>query len=207
MRIQRTPDDVKFSKAIEARVALQDGEPSATRVQFPNARMASAAVKKVAKELGADLIGVTHVDQRHVYKGEDVPHRYAVVIGIAMDYEEILQAPRAETNAEYKRVYDAVSTVAVDLAKHVRDRGYPARAHTFRKEQLSMLPHAHAAGLGELGKHGSLINRELGCCFRVSVVTTDLPLEEDYPRLEGVNEICINCNMCVNILPRGCYQP
>lgn len=44
-----------------------------------------------------------------------------------------------------------------------------------------MIPHAHAAGLGELGKHGSLISPELGPNFRLGMVTTDLPLAENSP--------------------------
>ena len=31
-----------------------------------------------------------------------------------------------------------------------------------------MIPHAIEAGLGQLGKHGSLINERLGCSFRLS---------------------------------------
>ena len=64
-----------------------------------------------------------------------------------------------------------------------------------------MLPHAIAAGLGELGKHGSLINRELGCSFRLSMITTDLPMQTDQPRDWGVEAICANCDMCVKWCP------
>ena len=98
-------------------------------------------------------------------------------------------------------VYDVTGRIATDLAKHIRDQGYSAWAHTLRCEQLSMLPHAYAAGLGEMGKHGSIINKELGCSFRVSVVTTSLPLAIDAPRLEGIDDMCTNCRICVDYCP------
>ena len=64
-----------------------------------------------------------------------------------------------------------------------------------------MLPHAVAAGQRELGKHASLINRELGCSFRLATVTTDLPLAIDEPHDWGLEEACENCNMCVSHCP------
>ncbi len=116
-----------------------------------------------------------------------------------MDYEgEILKLPRPETNVEYIRVYELLSRLGVELAEWIRDRGYPARAHTLRDEQLAMLPHAYTAGLGELGKHGSLINRELGCAFRIGVVTTELPLGVDAPQEDGIQDFCRSCRMCVS---------
>jgi ferredoxin len=90
---------------------------------------------------------------------------------------------------------------AVALATHIRAQGYAARAHSLRFEQLAMIPHAVAAGLGELGKHGSLISRKLGSCFRLSAVTTDLPLAIDAPISHGVEDLCANCNLCTNYCP------
>ncbi len=196
-----TAEEKRYTRSSLARVPLQDGETASEQVEFSDAATATAAVKEVALKLGADLVGVTHVDQYYVYKGQNVPHKYAIVIAIAMDYGEIALAPGPETNAEVMRVYDAVSRVAVELAQHIRDLGYVARAHTLWREQLNMLPHAYAAGLGELGTHGSLINRDLGCSFRISVVTADLPLGEDKLRMEGIEEFCTACQMCVNYCP------
>jgi epoxyqueuosine reductase QueG len=51
-------------------------------------------------------------------------------------------------------------------------------------------------GFGELGRHGSLINEKYGASFRPGFVTTDLPLVEDEPRKFGVQDFCMNCNVC-----------
>ena len=198
---QRTPETYEYLQNALDRATEADGEVSSQRADFPDPETSTATVKSVAQELGAELVGITHVDQYHVYKGEDVPHKYAIVIAVAMDYDAIKQTPNINSSAEILRIYNVTGSIVTDLAKFIRGKGYPARAHTLRFEQLNMLPHAYAAGLGELGKHGSLINRELGSSFRVAIVTTDLPLVEDSPRLEGIDDFCAKCQMCVDYCP------
>ena len=198
------PAEEELFASIEARVRMQDGEPASERDELGTRAEASARVKAVAHELGADMVGIAPVDPRYVYDGFDGLDGFAIVFAIAMDYEgEILKLPRPETNVEYIRVYELLSRLGVELAQWIRDRGYPARAHTLRDEQLAMLPHAYTAGLGELGKHGSLINRELGCAFRIGVVTTLLDLAVDSPREDGIRDFCRSCQMCVSYCPGG----
>lgn len=201
-RPDTTDAEREYFANIDGRVPLQDGEPSPEVLPYASAASASDAMKALAKVQGADLVGVTPVDPHYVYEGHEwAAQGNAIVIVVAMDLDEILQVPRPESNAEYIRVYDAVSRIAVDVATFIRGRGYAARAHTLRDEHLAMLPHAYAAGMGELGKHGSLINRDLGSSFRVSIVTTDLPLAMDSPRIEGIDDFCTKCQMCVNYCP------
>ena len=197
----RTPETLQHQANARDRVAQADGEPAAERKEFSDPDTASATIKEMAKTFGAEMVGITHVDQHHVYKGEDVPHKFAIVIAVAMDYDKIKQTPNLDSSEEIMRIYDTTGRIVTDLAKYIRSRGYSARAHTLRFEQLSMLPHAYAAGLGELGKHGSLINLTLGSSFRVAVVTTDLPMTEDAPRLEGLDDFCTTCQMCVKYCP------
>ncbi|MDE2765988.1 MAG: 4Fe-4S dicluster domain-containing protein [Chloroflexota bacterium] len=203
---RRQPAEDYYSAAISARVPLQDGEASPARFEFGSERKAAEAVKAKAAELGADDAGVTPVDPHYVYEGEEVEHRYAVVMAFEMDYDTIKDVPW-ETNWEWLRVYDQASRTAVALAEHIRGLGYPARAHTLRGEQLAMIPHAYAAGLGELGKHGSLINRRLGSMFRLAVVTTDLPMTPDAPRDEGIDDFCSKCQMCTQFCPGEAIAP
>lgn len=198
---ERTPDGNQYLRNAAERATEADGDVSPHRTEFPSATAAAEHIKNMGLELGADLVGMTHVDQAHVYKGENLPHHFAVVIAVAMDYDAIKESPTAVSNEEVLHIYDVTGGITTELAKRIRQMGYPARAHTLRFEQLSMLPHAYAAGLGELGKHGSLINRDLGCSFRVSVVTTDLPLSIDEPRLEGIDDFCANCRLCVDLCP------
>jgi epoxyqueuosine reductase len=196
------PAEEELVASIESHVRLLDGEPAAERQDLGTPAEASARIKSLARDLGADMVGIAPVDPKYVYDGFEAVDGFAIVFAIAMDYEgEILELPRPETNVEYIRVYDLLSRLGVELAEWIRARGYAARAHTLRDEQLAMLPHAYTAGLGELGKHGSLINRELGCAFRIGVVTTRLPLAADSPREDGIKDFCSSCRMCVSYCP------
>jgi len=198
---ERTADGYQYLKNAADRAAEADGEVSPDCTEFPAPAAAAEHIKDIALRLGADMVGITHVDQAHVYKGQDVPHQFAVVIAVAMDYDAIKESPTEVSNEEVLHIYDVTGGITTELAKQIRELGYPARAHTLRFEQLNMLPHAYAAGLGELGKHGSLINRVLGSSFRVSVVTTDIPMSVDKPRIEGIDDSCINCRLCVDLCP------
>ncbi len=198
------PEERALYAKIESRVSLQDGATAPEPADLGTPLETSGWAKAVAGSLGADMVGITRVDPHYVYDGFDLNGSFAIVFAVAMDYEgEILELPRRESNVEYLRVYEALSLIGVRLAEEIRAAGYAARAHTLRDEQLAMLPHARNAGLGELGKHGSLINRELGCSFRVGVVTTELELAEDAPHDEGIQTFCSSCRMCVSYCPGG----
>ena len=211
----RKPGSAAMGQDTLDMVEEADGPLAEERVDYPDLETATAAIKQMAMDLDARLVGVTEVDQRHVFKGMDVPHKYVIISGCEMDYNVLKYTPEDQwdpenpeevgaihsSNSEIGRLYNKVGHIATDLAKFIRSRGYPARAHTLRFEEINMLPHARAAGLGELGKHGSLINLTLGSVMRVSAVTTDLPLLLDSPKDEGLEAICLNCKICVDYCP------
>ncbi len=184
-----------------------DGEVAEPASPFANEDEAAAAIKAAATELGAAMVGITTVDPQHVYKGFDLPHRYGIVIAVPMEYDEMKHGATERHLREVIKIYAVAGRIAVELGKQIRARGYPARAHTLRFEQINMLPHAVQAGIGELGKHGSLINTELGCSFRLSMVTTDLPLALDTPRDWGIEQTCMNCDMCSRWCPGDAISP
>ena len=72
---------------------------------------------------------------------------------------------------------------------------------------LLLLPAALAAGLGELGKHGSLINRTLGSNFRLACVLTDIPLVPDAIDEFGADDFCQRCQACTNACPPRAIGP
>ncbi len=56
---------------------------------------------------------------------------------------------------------------------------------------------AEKAGLGWIGKHSNLLNREAGSWFFLGEIYTDLPLPVDEP----VAEHCGSCTKCIDICP------
>jgi epoxyqueuosine reductase QueG len=63
------------------------------------------------------------------------------------------------------------------------------------------LPLAVQAGLGQLGKHGSLITKEFGSNLRLATVLTNMPLAYDEPVDSGVDDFCESCQICVTNCP------
>lgn len=66
---------------------------------------------------------------------------------------------------------------------------------------MLMIPAAVEAGLGELGKHGSIINRQLGSSFRLAIVLTDLPLTPTTRDVFGADDFCHGCRVCAEACP------
>ncbi len=58
---------------------------------------------------------------------------------------------------------------------------------------------AEKAGLGWIGKHSNLLNREAGSWFFLGEIYTDLPLPIDQPRKNH----CGDCVRCIDICPTG----
>lgn len=174
-------------------------------------------IKKKAKYLAADLIGITTVKNDFTYSDGfsyeesklevgpavttpvDLEHKYVIVIGKAMDYSVIKSALYGKDNmglGEIGKSYNEVAQVACALAAYIRQIGYSARANHLRNDQIMHVPHAVDAGLGEQGRHSYLITKKYGPRVRLASVTTDLELTEDKPVDIGIQDFCENCRLC-----------
>jgi epoxyqueuosine reductase len=161
-------------------------------------------VKQWARELGADLVGITTIPEDALYEGMDVPYRYAISLGLHMERREMEHVPQQRAAEEVMRVYKEISRVAVRLGEKIRALGWPAKAYgNPNSTEILHIPLAIHAGLGQLGKHGSLISKEHGSNFRLAAVLTDLPLETDSPVDVGVEDLCLTCRRCVIDCPPG----
>ena len=109
---------------------------------------------------------------------------------------------------EVARQYNRGARVVARLRNHIRELGFPAQDYPGPlADAVNMIPAALDCGFGELGKHGSVINRQLGSSFRLAVVTTDLPLETGSPDEFGVDDMCKNCRLCEDVCPPGAISP
>ena len=178
----------------------RDGPVAPERREISDIAGVTAEIKAKAIELGADLTGCCALTPIMVDRDFDMPHQNVIALIVREDYANVLEGSRA-IEAETYSVYVRVAEIATELAAHIRAMGYPAWAHHNGATQIQAIPTMYHCGLGELGRHGSLINPELSANFRPSFVTTDLPLVHDTPQEFGVQDYCMSCNLCRNNCP------
>lgn len=169
-------------------------------------------IKKAARFLGSDLVGVCEIDKRWVYsrnysritkesKPLELPEGmdYAIVTAVPMDFELSKTYPSSlggsATGMGY--THDLIGVIA--LAQFIRNLGY--RAIASLNDTALSIPMAIQAGLGEYGKLGLLITKEYGPRVRIGKVFTDLPLVPDRPIEFGVKPFCDICQRCSRACP------
>ena len=195
---------------VTTRMADQRGpehlDPVAATCQQDTPENFARRVKEFALSHEADLIGITELRQEWVYEGHTVNEKWVVALGFAMDQRELAKGPPRQEDVssaeEVSRQYNRAARAAKALANFIRGLGWAAEARTGPMSgDFTMIPAAIEAGMGQLGKHGSIINDTWGASFRLSAVTTDLPLVSDGPRDIGVDDFCSRCQVCSSLCP------
>lgn len=164
---------------------------------FSSPSQASSWVKMTAKELGADIVGVCRIEPSDIYRGRTVSERFAIAVGKRMRYSEFQEVPATRSAIECMRIYHDLGETVIHLATALRERGYACRVeHPLGDSNVLHIPIGLKAGFGELGRHGSIINPELGPLFRMGSVLTSLELECDSPIDAGIAKFCDSCRAC-----------
>lgn len=178
-----------------------------TRNMATAAQLASEATAfALAHEAGA--VGIAPMDPLYIFKGYTIDEPWVIVLALAPDYEKLKEVPSDETNGvgvcAIGEQYARGTRSSYALANWIRSQGYTANAYPGPSASaLLLIPPAIASGLGELGKHGSLINRQFGAGLRLAGVTTDMPLVATAPDRFGADEFCATCQVCTRACPPG----
>jgi epoxyqueuosine reductase len=181
--------------------AYRDGPVNPERVEVTDRAAMAERIKAYATELGATMVGMTALRPEYIEYGVDIPHENVICVICYEDYSKALEGPDA-VDLEAMTTYVDCARISTELARYIREElGYPALAHHNGSVQVQAIPVMHQVGFGELGKHGSLINPDLGANFRPGIVTTDLPVAYDQPVSFGVQDYCLTCNLCANNCP------
>lgn len=198
--------------------SMVDGEPAGVKQKL-GTQAASSKIKAAARLFGADLTRIGPLKREWLYSHTgctignregypdwgspiDLSHQsYAIAMGFRMDLDLLASAPYFPTLLATAQAYALSAWTAVRLARYIRMLGYSARAHHFSNYQLLAVPVAVDCGLGELSRAGYLLTREYGLAVRLSIVTTDLPLEHDLPVDIGVQSFCGQCLICAQECP------
>ena len=172
----------------------------------------ATSIKDVARLLGADLVGITTVDERWHYTHRpdtrdmsrapnDLPDEltHVIVMGHAMDFDLVETYPSALAGASTGREYSHEAAIVMQLAAYIRNLGFQAVASM--NDTALVIPYAIKAGLGEYGRNQMVLTPEFGPRVRFSKIFTDLPLATDAPRRPGMAAYCAECTVCAEACP------
>lgn len=175
------------------------------------ARM-NAEIKRVARFFGADLCGITQIDDRWQYASRvdtrdmsdasnALPQGLSgvIVLGHQMDQELVATYPSALAGAATGREYSHEAAIVMQVAAYIRNLGYQAIASM--NDTGLVIPYALQAGLGEYARNQLVITPEFGPRLRFSKIYTDMPLSYDPPRKRGVAAFCNICSKCADACP------
>ena len=175
------------------------------------ARMA-VEIKRIARFFGADLCGVTDLDERWIYTARvdardmsEVDHdlpaglNSVIVLGHEMDEELVATYPSALAGAATGREYSHEAAIVMQVAGYIRNLGYEAVPSM--NDTGLVIPFAVKAGLGEYARNQMVITPEFGPRLRFSKIFTNLPLAHDTPRPRGVRDFCDICTRCADACP------
>ncbi|MCD4729213.1 MAG: reductive dehalogenase, partial [Bacteroidales bacterium] len=169
-------------------------------------------IKKWTKKLGAIDVGITKLQNYHIYttggraerygKKYTRQHEFAIAFTVEMDKDMVSSAPSGTIVMESGQQYLESGKIAIQLAKFIRNIGYEARAHIDGNYEVVCPLVARDAGLGEIGRMGLLMTPKLGPRVRIAVVTTNLPLNVDLPLHDySMIDFCIKCKKCADSCP------
>lgn len=198
---KKAPERDACMKAWDDMVPQRDGPVNPVRVEVADEQAMAERIKAYAKDLGGTMTGMTALKAEHVEYGVEISHKNVICVICYEDYAASLVGPDA-VDLEAMSTYLDCARISTEIARYIREElGYPAVAHHNGSVQVQAVPVMWQVGFGELGKHGSLINPELGANFRPGIITTDLPVAYDAPIDFGVQDYCMTCNLCANNCP------
>jgi ferredoxin len=155
-----------------------------------------------------EMTGVAMMQPEWVFEGHEIPQSRVIVLAVQHTYDAIARAPEPEAGGEVIRQYGRAAGAAKTVANWLRQQGWEAEPVTGPMTgALALIPPALACGFGELGKHGSIINPELGASFRLSAVLTDAPFAPTPPRDFGIDAFCAACRICEDACPPHAIAP
>lgn len=190
----------------------RNNEVSPDRYNFSSPEEASQTLKKAARFLGADLVGITPYDERWTYASfydpksqknlpPDLPFtpKSVIVMAFEMDYEAMTTAPSGVSGGAVGLGYSRMAFTGASLRKFITNIGY--KAFAAGNDVAISVPYGMAAGLGEAARNGILVTYEYGPRVRLGKVFTEMDLAYDKPVTFGVQHFCETCMLCAEACP------
>ena len=199
-------------RVLGAFVLLQDGDSAADAARPSEAARNAANVKAASYFLGIDAVGISACPDwtwySHDATGSELvpPHDNAISMIVDQGFETMEGASGDDwiAVAQSMRAYLRFSLLGGVIAKHIRNLGYQAKAHSVMDGDVLQPPLLLLSGLGEVSRIGEVIlNPLLGPRLKSGVVTTDMPMTHDKPIDFGLQNFCESCKKCARECPSG----
>jgi len=202
----RTPE----THALTQRPRELAGERDGPVTSQPSPKSAAEHVELIrakAAELGVTKTGIIDLRPEFIQIGKQLDYKWVIGLVNAEPYANVLGGAAAVEWGAHD-AYRQCAESATLLARYIREElGYSALAHHNGGCEVQALPALYHAGIGELGRHGSLINPDIGAFWRPGFVTTDLPLAGGTPLTFGVQDYCLKCRLCEAACPGDAISP
>ena len=197
------PDPGRIAERARRRAVLESPMPELAPVAVDRSPQEwTAALQQFVDAGDCERVGVARLQPQWIYDHHKTDYRTVLVLGVQHNYEKLKMAPDAVAGTDVVQQYTRAAILAKKVAGWLRLQGWDAEAVTGPMVgKILMIPAAIAAGFGELGKHGSIINPEFGSAFRLGAVLTNAPFEVTPPRSFGVDDFCTRCRVCENACP------
>ena len=198
-------------RMLGAFILFQDG-PHANVPVTATPEQNAANVKAASYFLGIDATGISRCPTWAWYSHDaagtaiNPSHDQAISMIVDQGFETMEGASGDDwiSVAQSMRAYLRFSLLGGVLARHIRNLGYSAKAHTVMDGEVLQPPLLLLSGLGEVSRIGEVIlNPFLGPRLKSGVVTTDMPLAHDKPIDFGLQRFCDSCNKCARECPSG----
>lgn len=183
-----------------------------------NKQELTAAVKAMAYELGADMVGIAPVSRfdgqpRMIHPKAHLPEAKSVIC-FGIHHPDASVEWCGEPNPNYPQAFQIgmipkLDTMCYRITKMLEKEGYTNVAQPcstyWRHRKYKDIPYEHAAsfshmaafvacGLGEYGYHGMVLSPEYGPRERIISIITSAELVPD-PLYDG-EPLCDQCKMC-----------
>lgn len=137
----------------------------------------------------------------------------AICLGFGLSeliLEELTNTPTKLYSHHYKNVNTYLDQVALKVYNYIHKKGFlavpiPASQVVDWQTHKAHLSHRSIgvlAGLGWIGRNNLLVNKDLGCRFRLVTILTNMPLETDKPSSSN----CGSCKACISVCPAGAIK-
>jgi ferredoxin len=174
-------------------------------------------IKNICKIYGAVDVGFTKLKPYHFYshKGRQAEgwgkeiinnHKWGIAIIVPMSIDMIKKAPTISTIVESSKAYVEAVKIAYILEIYIKKLGYDAKSHSDGNYDTLCVPIAVDAKLGELSRMGLIIHKDYGPSVRISIVTTNLELEQTKRKSQNIESFCKICKKCSDNCPSGAIE-